>query len=546
MLQKIKNLILNHKIISIIIFIIILIGVYYKFIKSNLKAEVRYVTDTVQKGNIMSTITGTGQVEASDTIDLKPNASGTINYIGVNAGDFVKKGKLIASVDSRDAKLSLETAQLTLDKLVGAPDSLTLLQKQNTLSKSYDDGWNNVSSFVTNTNSMLNDIYKLYINDGYLGNSNTIGLSSAGKDKVASALVSFYKAKSSVDDLTQSYKNLSRSSSEDDIKNLIIKAHTSAQILANSLKETESTFNYVVDALNYQNSTNTTTTRTSITSWLNTANNDVNSLLSSSNSLSENNQSLSDLLAGPTTIDLKSAQLSVESKQNAYNDCFVYAPFDGVIATLTAKVGQSSGTSIGTLITKQKLATISLNEVDIAKIKLDQKVTLTFDAIDELTITGKVAQIDSIGTVSQGVVSYNVKISFDVDDTRVKPGMSVSAMIITDIAQDILVIPNTAIKTQNGTSYVEAFDSPLAVASTGIQGSTSLVLPKQIPVVIGLTNDTSSEITSGLKEGDIIVTRTITGTTTTAKSTTPSLLNAVGGNSRGSVGGATNRVIRVD
>jgi HlyD family secretion protein len=101
------------------------------------------------------------------------------------------------------------------------------------------------------------------------------------------------------------------------------------------------------------------------------------------------------------------------------------APFDGILATFTAKVGESSGSSVGTLITEQKVAVISFNEVDAASIKIGQKAKLTLMAITGLTIPGTVVEIDSVGTVSSGVVTYDVKIAFDKDDERVKAGMSV-------------------------------------------------------------------------------------------------------------------------
>ena len=103
------------------------------------------------------------------------------------------------------------------------------------------------------------------------------------------------------------------------------------------------------------------------------------------------------------------------------------------------------------LITKQKIAEISLNEVDAAKVKVGQKVTLTFDAIDGLSITGEVSEIDALGTVSQGVVTYGVKIAFDTQDERVKSGMSVSAAIITDVKQNVLLVPNAAVKSNERT-----------------------------------------------------------------------------------------------
>ncbi|MDO8743163.1 MAG: efflux RND transporter periplasmic adaptor subunit, partial [Candidatus Azambacteria bacterium] len=210
-----------------------------------------------------------------------------------------------------------------------------------------------------------------------------------------------------------------------------------------------------------------------------------------------------------TPLDVNSQELSIKQRENALldaqeklDDYYIRAPFGGVVAKINVKNSDSvsSGAAVVTFITWQKLAQISLNEVDIAKIKMGQKATLTFDAIPDLAITGEVAQIDSIGAVSQGVVTYNIQIAFDTQDDRVKPGMSVSAAVITDTKQDVLLAPNAAVKSQGGSYYVET--------------------PTRQPVEIGIANDTMTEIISGLKEGDSVVTRTITASTQT-NTTTP-------------------------
>lgn len=545
MLQKTKTFISSHKIISIIL-ILVLIGAYFFIFKSKTSGETQYVTETVSKGSLTTNVTGTGQIEASNTITLSPKTSGNINYIGVKAGQNVKKGTLIASVNSNDAKMALLNAQVSLDNLTNGPDTLTLLQKQNGLANSYNSGWNTISSYIDDMTVMITNLDDIYNSiNGYLSYQNIIGLSNTGKDRVLVGESSYYKANDSIEKLTKLYKTLSRTSSQQEISDLINQASAGAVIMSNTIKDTQTAFNFVVDDLNYQNNASTTTTRTNISSWLDSSNSYVNSLSSAINNIRENTQSLQDTTTSITPLDIQAAQLSVQSKQVAYNGCFVYAPFDGVISTLTAQVGQSSGSNIGTIITNQKLSTISLNEVDIAKIKMGQKATLTFDAIDGLTLTGEVVEIDSVGTVSQGVVSYNIQISLDIDDARVKPGMSVSATVITDSAQDVIVVPSSAIKTQNGISYVQTFSSPLAPVATGAQGSPSTVLPAQTEVVTGLVGDTDTEITSGLKEGDIIVTKTIANAiVATTKSTTPSILNAVGGGgNRGGGGGAAFRPI---
>ncbi|MEK7122186.1 MAG: efflux RND transporter periplasmic adaptor subunit, partial [Patescibacteria group bacterium] len=207
-------------------------------------------------------------------------------------------------------------------------------------------------------------------------------------------------------------------------------------------------------------------------------------------------------------LDVRTQELAVKQRENVLLDAkekladyFVRAPFGGVIAQLQLEKGDSisPSTVLGTLITKQKLAEISLNEIDAARIKTGQKATLTFDAIPELSISGEVAEIDAIGTVSQGVVTYGVKIGFDTQDERVKTAMSVSAAIITDIKQNVLFVPNSAVKQQNDAYYVEIF-----------AGETEA--PRRQIVQTGLANDTVTEIISGLNEGDTVVARTIQST----------------------------------
>jgi len=536
MLQKIKQIIIGHKIISIIILILIAVVFYFLF-KTKTSAETRYVMGVVQKGDISSTVTGSGQIESLDTVTLSPKASGDITYVGVKVGDYVSSGKLIASIDARDALISLENAKIALAKLTKNPDTLTLAQRQNSLDKSYTDGWNLVASSVLDANPIVDGLNDLFGNNGYLGSSNTMNTGNSVKDKVSLAGKSYYDAKKSLDETVAVYKGLSQTSDKKDIENLISKMNNTYKVIANSVKVTQTAFDAINADLDSKGTTKAISTQSSLTSWTNTANNYVVNLSSSLSSITENNQSLNDLIAGSDELDIKSAQLSVQSKQNAYDDYFVRAPFSGVIASLTAQVGEASGSSIGTLITKQKIATISLNEVDIASIKVGQKVALSFDAIEGLTVDGKVAEIDSVGTVSSGVVSYNIKISFDTQDDRIKPGMSVSASITTNSKQGVLVVPNSAIKTKGNYSYVEAFENPLKVIG-GNQGVTSTILPIQKKITTGLANNTVTEIVSGLNENDQVITKTITGTVSTTATTTTNRTST-----RSLLGGAAGGVI---
>ncbi|MDQ1283733.1 MAG: hypothetical protein QG620_81 [Patescibacteria group bacterium] len=139
-------------------------------------------------------------------------------------------------------------------------------------------------------------------------------------------------------------------------------------------------------------------------------------------------------------------------------------------------------------------AEVEVNEVDIAKVAIGQKVTIEMDALDGVNFFGKVEKIDSLGTVSQGVVSYNVTVGFDSLDARIKPDMTVSASIITDEKQDVLKVPSSAVKTENNAFYVEIL----------VKGS-----PQKRDAAVGISNGAETEITSGLAAGDKVITETI-------------------------------------
>jgi len=549
--QNIKSFIVSHKIWSAIILVVVIALGYYAFGNKSTVVS-KYTLTTVTKGTVISSVSGSGQVEASSTIDLQAKNAGNIVSVSKKVGDYVEKGTVIASVDSRDARIALRNAQISLSKLTQSPDKLSLLQKQNSsndakdsLVKSYDSGWSTASSSMDQMSSILDSLSTLY-SSGYLRSQNVsqAQMSQSAQDKIALAQKEYYEAKTDYENTNSLYKTLSRTSNNSDIDNLISHTYTTAQKIALAVKDTQSSFSNVSNAFGDQTSSSTITVANNIITLNTNINNYLanilsakNNIKSSQNSVVESTQSLTDLVSGTssTSLDIESAKLNLESKQNTYDDCFIKAPISGVIATLTAQVGQSSGSSIGTLITKQKLASVSFNEVDVAKIKVGQKSTLTFDAISGLSIAGEVASVDPVGTVSSGVVNYNVKISFATQDDRIKPGMTANAVIVTNLKQDVLTLPSSAVKTKNNLSYVEEISNPIESTITG--QFTSATSSKQVSVTIGLVGSSSTEIVSGLTEGDKVVLKTISGTTTSSTTKTPSATSLLSGNKAG--GGAS-------
>jgi multidrug efflux pump subunit AcrA (membrane-fusion protein) len=215
-------------------------------------------------------------------------------------------------------------------------------------------------------------------------------------------------------------------------------------------------------------------------------------------------------------LNFAASKAEYESQKTTYEKRNVISPIDGTVNAVNVKNGDdlsrlssSSNSSapiiVGDLSTLK--AQIEVNEVDIANVSIGQKVTLTFSAIDDLVATGKVEKMDSLGTLTSGVVTYNVTISFDSLDDRIKPEMSVSAEIITNLKQDIITVSNGAIKTSNGGNYVQVL----------VNGK-----PENRTVETGIANDTDTEIISGVSVGDNIITQTINSSTSTSTSSSSS------------------------
>ncbi|MFO0765148.1 MAG: HlyD family efflux transporter periplasmic adaptor subunit [Patescibacteria group bacterium] len=208
--------------------------------------------------------------------------------------------------------------------------------------------------------------------------------------------------------------------------------------------------------------------------------------------------------------------------QETLSNYDVKAPFDGVVAKLEVQkaTAVSPSTAMAVLLTKAKIATVTLNEVDVTKVKVGQKATLSFDAVSDLTIAGTVTEVDMIGTTSQNVVSYTVKIAFLTEDDRIKPGMSVSASIISERKDNVLMVPNSAVKAVNDvsvvqTAKVDGITNPTSASGVELKGELT-----SKTVTTGLANDEYTEVTTGVNEGDYVLVRTILPSATTAKTTT--------------------------
>ncbi len=504
-LQKIKLWIPTHKKTTAFIAVvaIALIVILVKTLKSN-DANTTYVLGTASKGTVVSTVTGTGQVSSSNELAITPKASGTVTFVRVKSGDKVKKGQQLFSIDATDAQKSVRDAQLNLN---------SALAEQKKSTSGYQTAIDNAYATLLSSGlqaAAANNLTQNYAAPTISGNY------TLGKEGVIT--LETYESTGGISfkatGLATGTGLVSSTTSQPIGDSGLFITFPSASIAGKQL--------WTISIPN-KNSSN----------YISNYNNYQTALKNKTDAQDPNDTSA----------------LSIQSKRNALADArqnlsnyYVTAPFDGVIASVPVEVGDnaSSATTLGTLITTDNVVTVSLNEVDIAKVKIGQKATMTFDAITDLEMTGKIASVDLLGTVTSGVVNYNVEISFDTNDERIKSGMSANVTIATNVAQDVIVIPNAAVKTANGSSYVQI--APLGSDATTTTGIELQEMPERVTVEKGISDDTYTEIKSGLSEGDIIVTKTITAST--AKTTTasaPSLLG--GGTGRTTTGGNATRAL---
>jgi HlyD family secretion protein len=210
-----------------------------------------------------------------------------------------------------------------------------------------------------------------------------------------------------------------------------------------------------------------------------------------------------DLLAGADQEDIdlqvqqvQVAELAVEQARQNLEDATLTAPFDGSVAAIAISEGDlvTSATPVMTLLTPDALEVdLTLGETDLPTVRVGQKGVIIFDAIPEKAYSLTVTQIGLAPTTQQGVVTYLAKAQlagFDPSaDVRPAPGMSGSAVIVTQEKTDVVAVPNPAIRRRGQDQTVEVV--------VGGKLETRVVQT-------GISDTEKTEILSGLKVGDVV------------------------------------------
>jgi len=342
--------------------------------------------------------------------------------------------------------------------------------------------------------------------------------STATPEEVASAYANYESALSSYQSATQSKQAMEATLEKD--RDAILEAQDAQNI-----------FNSNPNALN--SSTRQSYSQNEV--------DEISSAVSSAQeqfSADETKYNQEDTQIAAANAQLNSASLTYQATQSTT----VTAPISGTVANVSVQPGSavsastvtttsnstsfasssssstSGGSSVLAIGNYGKLSILAqVNEVDIPKIKVGQQATVTLDAFPNDTFVGQVESVDSVGTITSGVVTYNVYINLISPPSEIKSGMSASVEIQTARADNVITVPSAAVQTENGASYVRVLKNGKATS---------------VPVTTGISDDTNTEITSGVNAGDVVIVGT---NATTNNTTSPFSTSLTGG--RGGFGG---------
>jgi HlyD family secretion protein len=173
----------------------------------------------------------------------------------------------------------------------------------------------------------------------------------------------------------------------------------------------------------------------------------------------------SDLDAAQTAYDAALAQLNVNQAQTAQaqagltqamvdlNNTVIRSPVDGIVISRNVDVGQTVAASLQapTLFTiandlaKMEVHT-SVDEADVGNVRESQPVSFTVDAFPARRFRGRVFQVRNAPTIVQNVVTYDAVVRIDNKELLLKPGMTANVQFLVSEKEEVLTIPNMALR----------------------------------------------------------------------------------------------------
>lgn len=412
-------------------------------------AQANVQTGRVTRATLLSTVDSSGSVTPESKVTLSFGTAGTVAKVNVKVGDHVKKGDVLAELDTSSLKLQLAQQQQSYLSQQ-ASYSMTIQPDPNAV-KSAQLAFDNASA-----------AYRLAQQKYTVTGANQLLTSCSNLDN----------AKQAYDDAVNAYNAL--------LTDWRAVVNGSYQISPQKAQLDRAQAAYDVALANCNLSKSTA--------------NDSSGVQSAAAQLQQAKLNL-DTLMTPSALTLATAQAQLEQArtslaqvQRQLDNTKVVAPFDGVITQVNAIVGGASATIVEADDAQLNIGVL-VDETQIGQVTLAQKVEVTFDGLPGTTISGTVGRINPAGTVSQGVVNYLVNVDLDPTTSTLRLDLSANVRIILETHANVLAVPGGSIRTDAQGYYVNVVDQ----AGTGAT---------RVDVITGFTDGDLTEVSGNLQPNE--------------------------------------------
>jgi HlyD family secretion protein len=499
-------------IIIVVIVAAVAAGGYYTYTRltaAKTSTLANLQTTTVQRGDLVASVAASGALASPQTGAVAWQAPGTVGKVNVKVGQTVKSGDILMQMDSSNLDTSFVQAQATLlndqtalGNLLAGPTQQQIEQANLTVVQDTQA----ITTAQKNLRNALNPVgQSLY--DAV--NTAKVALDTANANAqlatVSSSVQQYTNNYWLTDFYWKRYQDLQAKYEANPNPDSLTKAQNAYndwKVKADAQAQLQLTFQSDQENKNSAVSTAQTAYNTAVAN-LNgakagpdaaTVQLDQQQLATAQATLLQDQTNLTNLKNSPTITDVTNAKAKIAVDEAVLAKTALVAPFSGTVTEIDTNSGApvSNGTQALVMADLSSLQVImNVSEVDINNVKNGQEVDLTLDAVPGKTIIGQVSQIGYLGVTTQGVVNFPVTVVITNPDPSLKVGMTASAAIITQRHNNVLLVPNRAIRAVGGQRVVTVLFEGQQI---------------QVPVQVGLSNDTQTEITGGqLQEGDTIV-----------------------------------------
>lgn len=384
-------------------------------------ADLQPDTALVERGDLMELLDEiNGTVRSNQSVYLYWQTSGTVSDVNVAVGDPVKKGDVLAELDLStvdssviDAIVTKENAEEKLERLYTS--TLELEQKRSavvTAKQEVDDA----QDVVNNQEVVREDQLELGVK----------------YDDWQKSIINYDKA-------VENWEALRVRPVDDVDRQRAVSQLENAKSTMDSAKAQYNWYNGYTDSNEVQQA-------------------DANLKLAQAK-LADAERAYDRIKDGPTETQVSSIKAEINAADATIETSKIVSPIDGVVAQVKAKpfdvISYESNSAERNILavrvddTTSHYIDISVSELDINKISLGQKVSITFDAIPLRNYTGTVTNISNAGTISDLTVNYSLTVKMDEVDDSIKSGMMADVAIVVDIVEDCLYVPAQAVMKSN-------------------------------------------------------------------------------------------------